>query len=365
MSTVFNKNKVNHLTQPMFFGEEALSMQRYDVVKYPVFEKLTQQQLSFFWRPEEVNLQKDRMDFKKLNEGQQFIFKKNLSYQILLDSVQGRSPNLAFLPLCTIPELEACIETWAFFESIHSRSYTHIIRNLYPHPEEVFDAVLEDDEIMKRAASVTKYYDDLIEAKHDYDAKKISLYELKTKFYLALISVNILEGIRFYVSFACTFAFPEGLKLMEGNAKIISLIARDESVHLAITQNIIKNYKNKEGDEDMIKIMEESEDLVYRMYDDAVNEEKAWAEYLFKDANMIGLSREILEQYIEFMANKRMRTIGLNQVYNQKTNPLSWMDHWLSSKSVQIAPQESENESYLIGAVNKDVDDDSFEGFEL
>lgn len=367
--SVFNPKKIDFLKQPMFFGKQGMNTQRFDVLKYPIFDKLTQQQLGFFWRPEEVSLQKDRSDYKKLSEDQKFIFTKNLLYQTLLDSVQGRSPGLAFLPHVTLPELETCITTWEFFETIHSRSYTHIIRNLYPNPEEVFDSLLDDEMIIKRANSVTAAYDDFINMANSYKMvgggqnKKDDaawMYAVKERFYRALISVNILEGIRFYVSFACTFAFTEGLKLMEGSSKIISLIARDESQHLAITQNIINNYRKFENDKDMLKIMKDNEDIVYDMYREAVEEEKAWARYLFDGRSIIGLNDQILCDYVEYMANKRMRTIGLNPIYKQTSNPLSWTDHWLSSKGNQNAPQETEIESYLVGAINQDVDDDVF-----
>ena len=304
--TIFNRNKVNTLKQPMFFGE-ALNTQRYDDFKYPIFDKLTQKQLGFFWRPEEISLQKDRNDFQSLDDGQKHIFTANLKYQTLLDSVQGRGPALALLPYVSIPELESCIIAWDFMENIHSRSYTYLMKNLYPNPTAVFDTILDTKEIISRADSVTKDYDSFI----DY-AKKWSLgkrkirpknsigrnqYELKKKFYKMLISINILEGIRFYVSFACSFGFGE-LRLMEGSAKIISLIARDESQHLAITQHIIKNYQKGEKDKQMLKVMKDCKQEVYKMYRDAVDEEKEWAKYLMKDGSMIGLSETLLGNYV-------------------------------------------------------------------
>ena len=231
--SVFNKDKnLDQMKQPMFFGDD-LQVQQYSDMKYPIFDKLNQQQLGYFWRPEEISLQKDRNDYQDLSEQQKFIFTSNLKYQTMLDSVQGRGPCLAFLPFVTNPELEGCIVTWDFMETIHSRSYTHIIKNLYANPNEVFDTILEDDRIEKRAESVTKTYDDLINLGYQWhlNKDKVDLQELKKKMYLAMVSVNILEGLRFYVSFACSFAFGE-LKLLEGSAKIISFIARDESQHL-------------------------------------------------------------------------------------------------------------------------------------
>jgi len=364
--SVFNRNKVNTLKQPMFFGEE-MSVQRYDDFKYPIFDKLTQTQLGYFWRPEEVSLQKDRNDYQQLDEGQKHIFTSNLKYQTLLDSVQGRGPALALLPYCSIPELEGCILAWDFMESIHSRSYTYIVKNLYSNPTEVFDTILDTKEIVSRADSVTKGYDEFIKLGMEYQlGHKISSYELKKSFYKMLISINILEGVRFYVSFACTFGFGE-LRLMEGSAKIISLIARDESQHLAISQHIIKNYQKFEQDKEMLKVMADCEEEVYDMYREAVDEEKAWAKYLFKDGSMIGLSETLLCNYVEYIANKRLRGIGMNPLYDvsSRNNPLPWTQHWLSSRGQQNAPQETEIESYIIGGIKQDIEEDTFGDFKL
>ena len=363
--SVFNKDKnLDVMKQPMFFGED-LQVQQYSDMKYPVFDKLNQQQLGYFWRPEEVSLQKDRNDYLQLNEQQKFIFTSNLKYQTMLDSVQGRGPCLAFLPFVSNPELEGCIVTWDFMETIHSRSYTYIIKNLYSNPNEVFDTIIKDEKIEKRSQSVTKTYDDLIEMGYRWhlDKDKIDLYELKKKMYLAMCTVNILEGLRFYVSFACSFAFGE-LKLLEGSAKIISFIARDESQHLAMSQTIINNWK-KGDDKDMVKIGKECEKEIYKMYDEALAEEKRWATYLFSKGSMIGLSEKLLHQFVEYMANRRMKGIGLEPRYEQKTNPLPWVDHWLNSRSLQNAPQETEIESYVIGGVKQDVKKDQFKKFKL
>ncbi len=364
--SVFNKEKgLDFTKQPMFFGED-LAVQQYSDMKYPIFDKLNQQQLGFFWRPEEVSLQKDRNDYQELSEQQKFIFTSNLKYQTMLDSVQGRGPCLAFLPFCSIPELEGCIVTWDFIETIHSRSYTYIIKNLYSQPSEVFDTIIEDQKIEKRAASVTKTYDDLIELGYKWHLKpdSVDMYELKKRLWMALVTVNILEGLRFYVSFACSFAFGE-LKLLEGSAKIISFIARDESQHLAMSQRIINNYRDYENDKVMLKVIKDTEKEVYKMYDEAVQEEKRWATYLFSKGSMIGLSEKLLHQFVEYMANRRMKAIGLDAKYEQKTNPLPWVDHWLNSKSMQNAPQETEIESYVIGGIKQDVEKDQFRKFKL
>ena len=375
--TVFNKNKVNTKKQPMFFGQP-LGVQRYDEYKYPVFDKLTQQQLGYFWRPEEVSLQKDRSDYQTLTPEQKHIFTSNLKYQIMLDSVQGRGPGMAFIPYCSLPELEACMTVWEFMEMIHSRSYTYIIKNVYPNPGEVFDTILDDDKVMGRAESVTESYNDFIEHAHDYDTGSMwnlareghttGLYdrkELKRKLYRAIANVNILEGIRFYVSFACSFAFGEN-KLMEGSAKILSLIARDESQHLVITQNILKKWADGD-DPEMQEIAIEEKDQVMHMFKKTVDEEKAWANYLFKEGSMIGLNEKLLHQYVEWIANKRMKAIGLNPIYDipARNNPLPWTQHWLTSRGLQNAPQETEIESYVVGGIKQDLKADAFAGFSL
>tara|TARA_B100000902_G_scaffold169178_1_gene163729 strand:- start:439 stop:1626 length:1188 start_codon:yes stop_codon:yes gene_type:complete len=375
--TVFNTEVHDVKKQPMFFGKP-LGVQRYDSYKYPVFEKLTTQQLGYFWRPEEVSLQKDRGDYQLLRPEQKHIYTSNLKYQIMLDSIQGRGPGMAFIPYCSLPELEACMEVWGFMEMIHSRSYTYIIKNVYANPADVLDKIVTDDRILDRAKSVTESYDDFINTAQvwgsgnmwnaDFRDSPSSAYEIKEvkrKLYRAVANVNILEGIRFYVSFACSFAFGE-LKLMEGSAKIISLIARDENQHLAITQNILNKWKN--GDDPVMKqIAKEEEEWVYTMFDRAVNEEKAWAQYLFKDGSMIGLNETLLQSYVEWIANRRIKALGLKPVYDisAKNNPLPWTQHWISSKGLQVAPQETEVESYVVGGIKQDVQKDTFANFEL
>jgi len=375
--TVFNDAQVDTKKEPMFFGQP-LGIQRYDSYKYPVFEKLTNQQLSYFWRPEEVSLQKDRSDYQTLRQEQKHIFTSNLKYQVLLDSVQGRGPSMAFAPYCSLPELEGAMKVWEFMEMIHSRSYTYIIKNVYSDPSEVFDTILDDQKILDRAKSVTESYNDFINSAHAYDSSnqwkfvnesvpsaRNELYELKRKLYRAVANVNILEGIRFYVSFACSFAFGE-LKVMEGSAKIISLIARDENQHLVLTQNILNKWK--EGDDlDMEQIAKDEEENIIAMFKKAVDQEKEWAEYLFQDGSMIGLNQKLLSSYVEWIANRRMKSIGLKPIYDisSKNNPLPWTEHWISSKGLQVAPQETEVESYLVGGIKQDMKKDTFAGFQL
>ena len=375
--TVFNRNRVDTLNQPMFFGQP-LGVQRYDNFKYPVFDKLTNQMLGYFWRPEEVSLQKDRGDYQELTDPQKHIFTSNLKYQILLDSVQGRGPGMAFAPYVALPELEGAMKVWEFMETIHSRSYTYIIKNVYPNPSEVFDTILDDERIIARAQSVTKAYDEFInyaqeygqstawtDGMRDHPNTEWTVKDLKRSLYRAVMNVNILEGIRFYVSFACSFAFGE-LKKMEGSAKIISLIARDENQHLVLTQQIISNWM-KGDDPEMKIIAEEEKENVKEMFINAVDEEKDWANYLFQTGTMIGLNDKLLNQYVEWIANKRMKAVGIDPVYDipLRNNPLPWTEHWISSKGMQVAPQETEVESYVVGGIRQDMKKNKFTGFKL
>lgn len=367
--STFSTKKNDQLKEPMFFGQP-VNVARYDQQKFPVFEALIEKQLSFFWRPEEVDVSKDRLDYAELPKHEKHIFLSNLKYQTLLDSIQGRSPNAAFLPIVSIPELETWIETWTFSETIHSRSYTHIIRNILTSPDEVFDDIVENVEIQKRARDISFYYDDLIKASHQYtlygegthtvngETFVVDLYEIKRKLYLCMMAVNILEAIRFYVSFACSFAFGER-KLMEGNAKIIRLIARDEALHLTSTQHIINIMRSGKDDPEMVQIAEECSEECFNVFKSAAEQEKDWAEYLFKDGSMIGLNKNILSEYVEYITNLRMQAVGLPPAFPGATqNPIPWINNWLNSDNVQVAPQESEISSYLIGQVDSEVSAD-------
>lgn len=360
--SVFNTEKVDATTQPAFLGSP-VNIARYDKQRYSIFEKLTDKQLGFFWRPEEVDISRDSKDFKSLTDHEKHIFTSNLKRQILLDSVQGRAPVEAFLPICSLPELENWIVTWSFSETIHSRSYTHIIRNVYNNPSAVFDGLLDVDEIVDCAGSISKHYDNLIAYTKEvmgvdpnYDE-----YYHKTLLWKCLNAVNALEGVRFYVSFACSWAFAE-LKKMEGNAKIIKFIARDENVHLASTQQLIKLLKKE--DEDYAKIAKECEDEVKQIFFQVAEQEKVWAKYLFKDGTMIGLNESLLAEYVDWIANKRMYAVGLSN-NRGGSNPLPWTEKWISGGDVQVAPQETEITSYIIGGIKKDLDDSTFKGFSL
>lgn len=390
--SVFNDIKNDQLKEPMFFGQN-VNVARYDQQKYETFEKLIEKQLSFFWRPEEIDVSKDRIDYASLPEHEKHIFISNLKYQTLLDSIQGRGPNAVLLPIASIPELETWIETWSFSETIHSRSYTHIIRNIVNDPSIIFDDIVENPEIQKRAKPIAKYYDDLILESQLYqlhgndvwyrknedgsvvvansrdelmtgDWKNVTLFELKRKLYLCIQSINALEAIRFYVSFSCSFAFAER-GLMEGNAKIIKLIARDEALHLTGTQHILNLMASGIDDPDFAQIAEDCREESIQLFQEVVEQEKEWAKYLFKDGSMVGLNEEILIQYVEYIANIRMNAIGLGTPYPIKNNPIPWINAWLTSDNVQVAPQEVEISSYLVGQIDAQVDTTEFGGFEL
>ena len=365
----------DHTTSLAFMDPHGgVGMQRYDTLKYRQFDKLTDKQLGFFWRPEEVDVLRDAKDFKDLTEHEQHIFTSNLKRQILLDSVQGRAPSLVFGPLASLPELETWIATWTFSETIHSRSYTHIIRNIYSDPARVFDEMLEVQDIIACANDITRYYDELNDystwyqmlgvGTHEINGKtvKVDLYELKKKLWLALASVNVLEGIRFYVSFACSWAFAE-LKKMEGNAKIIKFIARDENVHLAFTQQMLKILP--QDDTDFVAIRQETESEVLAMFDSAIQQEKDWARYLFRDGSMIGLNEQLLSDYIDWIAQKRMTAIGYATRHKGGSNPLPWTQKWIAGAEVQVAPQETEISSYVIGGTKQDITENTLTGLSL
>ena len=373
--TTFNRNNIDAMSQPMFFGE-TVNVSRYDQQRYPIFEKLIEKQLSFFWRPEEIDVSKDRIDFAKLPEHEKHIFISNLKYQILLDSVQGRSPNIALLPIVSLPELETWIETWAFSETIHSRSYTHIIRNVTQSPDTIFNDIMVNEEVIGRAQAVTGYYDNLIDGINLYqrcgqgthtindETHTITLRELKKRLYLCLMSVNVLEAVRFYVSFACSFNFAER-KMMEGNAKIIKLIARDEALHLMGTQHMLTLMASGEDDPEMAIIAKECEAQSIEIFREAAEQEKAWAKYLFKNGSMMGMNVSILSQYVEYITDSRMKAIGLPPIFNATSNPIPWINSWLVSENVQVAPQETEISSYLVGQIDNAMDGDDFADMDL
>ena len=360
--SVFKSGTQDYLNQPMFLGEP-VSVARFDEQKFPVFEKITERQLSLFWRPEEVDISQDKADFQRLDEGAKHIFISNLKYQTLLDSVQGRSPNVALLPLVSTPELENWIETWAFSETIHSRSYTYILRTIFDDPSAVLDDITINEQILARAEIISKSYDRVIELGQEYNRGECDEYELKTALYQCMLAVNALEGIRFYVSFACSFAFAER-GMMEGNAKIIRLIADDEALHLSGTQNIINMWRAGRDDPDMAKIIQEQGDMARDLYAQVAQQEKDWADYLFENGSIIGLNAEILHEYVEYITDQRMKAIGMSPIFGDSNkNPIPWVNDWLSNNQVQVAPQETELTSYLTSQVNMNVPVGSFKHY--
>jgi ribonucleoside-diphosphate reductase beta chain len=342
--SVFRLNPKSHLARKMFY-DGTCDIDRYDQVKYPQFAKYTDLMLSVFWRPQEVDLAKDKIDFANLSDAERFIFTSNIKRQIMLDSIQGRGVMQALGPIVSLPELETCFEFWQAFEKIHSLSYTHIIRLVYPNPSEVLDGVKDIKEIVDCAKDISSYYDNLIEG-HPTPGVKPRVHNLQD-LWLALHAINALEGIRFYVSFACSWAFAE-VKKMEGNAKIIQMIARDENIHLGISTALIKQLPK--DDARFLKVAEQCADQVRQIYISAVEQEKTWADYLFQHGSMIGLNARMLKDYTEWNGTKRMRAVGVESPYSPgRANPLPWTEHWVSGGSVQEAPQETEISNYKEG----------------
>lgn len=378
MSTVFNTSPVNILTEPMFFGS-GLGLARYDIQRHRVFEELIEKSLSFFWRPEEVNLMMDAAQFNKLPQYQQDIFTNNLKYQSLLDSIQGRAPSAVLMSLISDPSLDTWVATWTFSETIHSRSYTHIMRNLYTDPSKVFDEIVLDKAIMKRAESIGRYYDDVLiktrawentkdMAKYykdqgltlvDKDAEQRAKRELMKSLYLCLHVINALEAIRFYVSFACTFNFHKNMEIMEGNAKIMKFIARDEQLHLKGTQYIIRQLQLGTDGDEWVKIAQECEQEAVDIFMEVNRQEKDWAVHLFKDGDVPGLNTNSMWSFIDYLTVSRMKQCGLPCPITDAPvkHPYPWIREYLNSDNVQSAPQEVELSSYLVAQIDNDVDD--------
>lgn len=382
--SVFNREHVDIMTEPMFFGSD-LGIARYDIQRHQVFEELIEKQLSFFWRPEEISLATDRIQYLNMSDVEKRFFTENLRYQTLLDSIQGRAPARVFGPIVSDPTLDTWLQTWTFSETIHSRSYTHIMRNCFIDPASEFDQIIDNPAIMKRAESIGQYYDDVLvkireyedakesfsrssENEFDLDAYSDSIsYVKETKrnlmdsLYLCMHCVNALEAIRFYVSFACTFSFAER-GLLEGNAKIMKFIARDEQLHLKGTQYIIRQWQTGADGDEWKQIAEELEGEATKIFLDVVEQEKEWVDHLFAMGAIPNLSPEILKTYVEYLADSRMRAAGLKSPFSVRRHPLPWMRKWLNSDEVQNAAQEVEI-MYLVSQVNTDLTDDDYNRF--
>ncbi len=349
-----NFNNVDPRSEPLFLGE-SLSLQRYDRLKYPTFYKLAQAQEKQYWQAEEVSLLKDRNDYKALTPVEKFIFDSNLKYQTLGDSCLSRSID-TIKAYVSNPELEACFGVWSFFESnIHSRSYSHILKNVYADESVFWDSILEDKEIINRLTRFTSSYDNIFED----DAKS-----LRHRIFNAIVETNVTESLSFYVSFACSFFFA-AKGVMEGNGKIIKFIEKDEILHAAITTELLKIFKDvpEEGFQDIY-----DEAKIVESFRVGVENEKQWADYLFSQGDLLGLTIEQFKLFAEYRANERLAILKIDPIFEkQKQNPLgSWYQEFIRPKAVQVAPQESElGANYLIGARDSSIAKDDFEGFEL
>jgi ribonucleoside-diphosphate reductase beta chain len=337
---------LNANSDKLFFGESGHALARYDVQRHPIFSTVNKKMRSLYWNPEEVDLSQEKASFNKMNDAEQFVFTSNLKRQILLDSIQGRAPSLVFLPSCTDSSLENAITTWAFFEGIHSESYTHIIRSIYPDPSVVFDTIPEIQPIADCATSTTAAYDAMI-----YNPNKENLY-------LALASANALEALRFYVSFACSFSFAER-GMVEGSAKEIRLIARDETQHLALVQHIIKRLSK--DDPEFIQIIGDLRPQAIALFDEAAEQERIWAEYIFQHGSILGLNTGILVDYVDYLLPRRKAAAGLSTSTKfEKSHPLPWVEKYLTDSAYQVAPQEAEGVAYLTSSLRNDVSDLEF-----
>ena len=371
----FNKD-TTPTTDKFMFLDNNPNVARYDIQKFVTFEKITEKQLSFFWSENEIDVSKDRAEFANLPKHEQHIFLSNLKYQILLDSIEARSVNIAFLPVVSLTEIESLIEVIASFEVIHSRAYSHLIRNVFVNPSEVFDEIMVNDAILERAESIGRYYDDLIEYNSYYNLFGYGTHLLNgieiivdegehiKKIILAIVTMYCLESIRFIVSFCCSFAFSER-KLMVGNGKLITLISRDEMLHVTFAQTIINNWVEFKDDPRFSRWWYELIPEIRNIFQTVAEQEFDWADYLFKDGSMLGLNDTILKNYVKYIVNLRMSAVGLEPLYDVQNNPIPWVNSYYNSSEVQVAPQENELTSYLVGAVDSSLAADEFSDFEL
>ena len=347
----------DYLKRKMFLDPEGpVTVQRFEEVKYPKLQKFEEMARGFFWVPEEISLTKDKIDHKESSDAIKHIFTSNLLRQTALDSIQGRAPSQVFGPVCSIPELEALTLTWGFFEtSIHSKSYSHIIRNIYGVPKEEFNKIHDTDEIVNMAANIGRYYEDL----HQLNCKKelgvaVDTFEHKKAIWMALHASYALEALRFMVSFATSLAMVEN-KIYIGNGNIISLILQDEILHAEWTAWIINNVVK--DDPDFVKIQNDCARDVYALYLEVINEEKAWAEYLFSKGVVIGLNADILRDFVDFTAYTKLKEIGIKYLENHpKHSPIPWFNKHVNINKKQTALQENESTNYVIGVMSDKVD---------
>jgi len=352
--------QTNYLKRTMFLDPEGpVTVQRFEEVKYPKVAKYEETARGFFWVPEEVTLTKDKIDHKEASEAVKHIFTSNLLRQTALDSIQGRAPAQVFGPVISIPELEALVNNWSFFETnIHSKSYSHIIRNVYGVPKEEFNKIHDTKEIVEMAANVGRYYEQL----HQLNCSKetgatVSEDDHVKAIWLALNASYALEALRFMVSFATSLAMVEN-RIYIGNGNIISLILQDELLHTEWTAYLI-NQVVKE-DERFAKAKVECEQEVYNMYLEVIKEEKDWAEYLFSKGVVIGLNADILKDFVDWTAFNRLKDIGIKYLENHpKTSPIPWFNKHVNINKKQTALQENESTNYVIGVMSDTVDYDA------
>lgn len=348
----------NYLNRKIFLDPAGpVTVQRFEEVKYPKIQKFEETARGFFWVPEEISLTKDKIDHKDSSDAIKHIFTSNLLRQTALDSIQGRAPSQIFSPVTSIPELEALVNTWSFFEtSIHSKSYSHIIRNIYGVPKEEFNKIHDTKEIISMASNVGKYYEELhqINCYKEID-KQMAGEEAHIKaIWLALNASYALEALRFMVSFATSLAMVEN-KIYIGNGNIISLILQDELLHTEWTAWII-NQVVKE-DPRFAKAAIECQKEVYDMYMDVIREEKEWADYLFTHGVVIGLNSDILKDFVDYTAFTRLKDIGIKYNENHpKHSPIPWFNKHVNINKKQSALQETESTNYVIGVMSDVVD---------
>jgi ribonucleoside-diphosphate reductase beta chain len=341
----------------------AVDISRSDIVKYPIFKKQADAMLANFWKPQEIVLTKDGVDFNQnMDDNERFIFTSNLKSQVIMDSIQSMALSQAFLPICSDPAVKRCIVYMDQQESVHDDSYQHIIRNVYNDPTAVFDEMTSIEPLVNRGKSVAAYYDRQILTIAKYRLGLCSIDEVKRSTWLCLNAVNALEGLRFMQSFSVAFCFGN-LGKMQGNASIIKLIASDELLHQAFTTALIRTLP--EDDEDYIAVREECLPEVEHIFMETVDQEKAFSKFTFQNGSLIGLNEAISYQYLDFMAAKRMRAIGMTyKNESPRTNPLPWMAKYLNEGTIQVAPQEQEITAYQQNTI-ADVSSDTFVGFDL
>jgi len=350
------KKPTNYLKRRMFLDPEGpVTVQRFEEFRHPKLSAMETTARGFFWQPEEINLTKDAADFKEASDAVKHIFTSNLLRQTALDSLQGRAPTQIFLPVVSLPELEALVLTWGFFEScIHSRSYSHIIRNIYNVPKDEFNKIHDNEAIVKMASTVGKYYDNLyvLNCKREVGID-VPIYEHKKAIWMAMHASYALEALRFMVSFATSLAMVEN-KIFMGNGNIISLILQDELLHTEWTAYILNNMVKEDPDYGIIK--EETKDEVYGLYMDVIREEKEWADYLFQKGPVIGLNANILRDFVDYMALTKLKEIGIKYMEPApKTTPIPWFNKHVSTDKKQTALQESESTSYVIGVMTSEI----------